>query len=75
MVRGLIAVIQHFALRVYLWQAGYIPWNSIHFLNSAAQRILLRKIGGGYMFAHHLLLEYFAILQDEERNWDVEQSR
>ena len=73
MVRGFIAVIEHFALRVSLWQAGHMPWNYVHFLNDAAQRILLRKIGGGYMFAHHLLLEHFAMSQDEERKQDVEQ--
>jgi hypothetical protein len=32
------------------------------FLDYAAERILLRKVGGGYIFVHRLLLEYFALL-------------
>src|SRR5205814_8403011 len=31
-------------------------------LNYAAERILLRKVGGGYIFIHRLLLEYFSTL-------------
>src|SRR5258708_1875641 len=33
--------------------------------NYAAERILLRKVGGGYIFIHRLLLEYFAGMQAE----------
>jgi len=39
-----------------------MPWNYPRFLDSAAERILLRKVGGGYIFVHRLLLEYFASL-------------
>jgi hypothetical protein len=28
--------------------------------------IFLRKVGGGYIFVHRLLLEYFASLEPEE---------
>jgi hypothetical protein len=45
-----------------LWRAGSIPWNYRRFLDSAAERLLLRKVGGGYIFVHRLLLEYFASL-------------
>ncbi len=37
-------------------------WSYSRFLDYAAERILLRKVGGGYIFAHRLLLEYFASL-------------
>lgn len=37
-----------------------MPWIYPHFLDYAAERILLRKVGGGYIFVHRLLLEYFA---------------
>ena len=36
-----------------------MPWNYPRFLDYAAERILLRKVGGGYIFTHRLLLEYF----------------
>jgi hypothetical protein len=55
---------QYFTLRCFLWQANVIPWNFIRFLDYTADRILLRKVGGGYIFVHRLLLEYFATLDD-----------
>ncbi len=55
---------QHFILRWVLWRAGSMPWNYVRFLAYAAERILLRKVGGGYIFVHRLLLEYFASLDD-----------
>jgi hypothetical protein len=36
------------------------------FLDYAAERILLRKAGGGYIFVHRLLLEYFASLETKQ---------
>ncbi|HIK14431.1 MAG TPA: TIR domain-containing protein [Leptolyngbyaceae cyanobacterium M33_DOE_097] len=56
---GLI-VLQHFVLRLVLWIRGYIPWNYARFLNYAADRILLKKVGGSYIFIHRLLLEHLA---------------
>jgi len=62
LIGGGDAFIQHFVLRFLLWRAGYLPWNYPHFLDYATDRILLRKVGGGYIFIHRLLLEYFASL-------------
>lgn len=59
---GGIASILHVTLRIRLWRAGCIPWNYIHFLDFASEQILLHKVGGGYIFIHLLLLEYFASL-------------
>jgi hypothetical protein len=53
------AYIKHVVLRFLLWHAGSTPWNYVHFLDYAAERILLRKVGGSYLFIHRLLLEYF----------------
>ena len=61
---GGIACIQHFVLRWLLWRDKKMPWNYPRFLDYAAKRILLRKVGGGYMFVHRLLLEYFASLEE-----------
>lgn len=62
LTQGGIAWIEHYMLRLFLWQSGQIPWNPVRFFDYAAERILLRKVGGGYMFAHRLLLDYFAAL-------------
>jgi len=40
-------------------------WDYAKFLDYAAERILLRKVGGGYIFIHRMLLEYFAARYDE----------
>jgi transcriptional regulator with XRE-family HTH domain len=61
-IHGGIAYLEHYILRWYLWRAGYMPWNYVAFLDFAAERILLSKVGGGYIFSHHLLLDYFAAL-------------
>ena len=46
-----------------LWRNGSLPWDCVSFLDYAAERILLRKVGGGYIFLHRLLLDYFADLE------------
>ena len=49
---------QHLILRILLWRTGCTPLNYIRFLDYAVERLLLRKVGGGYIFIHRLLLEY-----------------
>ncbi|PZO38003.1 MAG: hypothetical protein DCF19_17305 [Pseudanabaena frigida] len=55
-----LACLQHFVLRLVLYQNSYIPWNLERFLNYATKLIFLQKVGGGYIFIHRLLLEHFA---------------
>ena len=38
----------------------------IRFLDYATERIFLRKVGGGYIFIHRLLQDYFAELWERE---------
>ncbi len=57
---GGLPFIQHFALRFVLYRNGYLPWNLVRFLDYAAERIFLRKVGGGYIFVHRTLMEHFA---------------
>ena len=59
-VAGGQACLHHFSLRLALWHNNFAPLNYIRFLDYAAARIFLRKVGGGYVFVHRLLLEYFA---------------
>jgi hypothetical protein len=54
------ACLRHLVLRLLLVWNGTAPWNYVKFLDHAADRILLRKVGGGYMFIHRMLLEWFA---------------
>ena len=54
------ACIKHLILRTILYFDDRVPWNYARFLDRAAQLILLQKVGGGYIFIHRLLLEYFA---------------
>ncbi len=63
---GLLGFLQHFTLRLILWRRGYTPWRYARFLDYATDRIFLRKVGGGYIFAHRLLLEYFATQWKDE---------
>jgi hypothetical protein len=57
-------VSQHFLVRLFLWRKGHMPWNYIRFLDYSAGLVFLRKVGGGYMFIHHMLMEHFAGLED-----------
>jgi hypothetical protein len=60
---GGFAYLQHYLLRILLWRNDYAPLNYIRFLDYAAERVFLRKVGGGYIFTHRLLMEYFATLE------------
>lgn len=60
------AFVQHFILRFILCCAGATPWRYKQFLDHATERIFLRKAGGGYMFVHRLLMEYFATLAEPD---------
>jgi hypothetical protein len=54
--------IYHYSLRYRLEKEGLIPEHYERFLDFAAERIFLRKVGGGYIFVHRLLMEHFAKL-------------
>jgi hypothetical protein len=59
---------QHFFLRLTLYLNGYIPWNYARFLEYASALIFLKRVGGGYIFVHRLLLEHFAEIYKEYYN-------
>jgi len=64
---GGLAAIQYSRLRAAFQQSGSIPDEYVHFLDYAAERSLLRKVGGGYTFMHALLLDYFSGRMEHER--------
>jgi hypothetical protein len=55
-------VIEHYALRLILWVNRLTPLNLIEFLDECAKLILVNKVGGGCIFVHRMLLDYFADL-------------
>jgi len=65
LIHGGITCIQHFILRLILYFNNYIPWNYARFLDYAAERIFLQKVGGGYIFIHRMLMEHFAQMELE----------
>jgi predicted lipid-binding transport protein (Tim44 family) len=59
---GGAACVQHVVLRVMLVRGGLMPRRYVRFLEYAAERVLLRRVGGAYEFIHPLLLDHFADL-------------
>ena len=53
-------MIKHFALRMVLWRKGYTPLRLVRFRDGYARLIVLKKVGGAYIFTHRMLLDYFA---------------
>jgi len=61
------AVFQHLILRFILQSKDVIPSNYSKFLNNMPDIVLLRRVGGGYIFIHRSMLEYFADLDNGAR--------
>jgi len=60
-------VVHYFALTVALavLPRKKIPFKLITFLDFAAERVFLRKVGGGYIFIHRMIMEHFAAMEKE----------
>jgi hypothetical protein len=61
---GGYACLSHAAFRLVIWRNGSFPLRLVPFLDYCVERIFLRKVGGGYIFIHRLLMEHFASLHD-----------
>ncbi len=57
---GGLPLLQHFVLRSILYEGGFTPLNYQQFLDYASEIVLMKKIGGGYLFWHMFLREHFA---------------
>lgn len=64
---GGLYALKHFTLRLALWQSRSAPLNYVAFLNEAKDLLFLRQVGGGYIFTHRLLRDYFASLPASKR--------
>ncbi|MEO8395361.1 MAG: hypothetical protein ABI700_20365, partial [Chloroflexota bacterium] len=65
---GSDVVVKHAVLRFFLRRSDNIPRNYAALLDDATDRVLLRKVGGGYIFIHRYLLEYYASLEGQSDN-------
>jgi hypothetical protein len=50
----------HWFLRLLLWRVGVTPRKYEGFLGYATRCTLMRRVGGGYIFLHRVLLDYCA---------------
>lgn len=61
---GLFDFVKHFALRLSLLKSArrdhLLPWTLVPFLDEMANRLILHKVGGSYIFVHRLLRDYLA---------------
>lgn len=60
---GGINCIRHYCLRIVLMRNNSMPWDYAKFLDYSADKIFLKKIGGGYAFIHGMIMDYFASLE------------
>ena len=65
LVAGGLFSLKHFALRLTLWLEGLAPFRYTRFLDFAVERLFLRKVGAGYIFAHRMLRDHFVLLARE----------
>jgi eukaryotic-like serine/threonine-protein kinase len=61
------SVIRHYSLRIMLDRAKILPYplsdrQLVAFLDAMNDRILLRRVGGGWTFIHRFIQDYFANL-------------
>jgi hypothetical protein len=59
-VKGFGAAIQHLIVRLLLWRAGRAPLGYAAWLETMVRLRLLYRMGGGYVFIHRFLQEFFA---------------
>lgn len=52
-------VANHFFLRFLLWLTTDLPGDLTGFLEFCVNRVFLHRVGGGYMFIHQAIQEYF----------------
>jgi DNA polymerase III delta prime subunit len=61
---GGMFAIKHYVLRLFLNFSGAAPLKFSAFLADAKDALFLRQVGGGYIFVHRLLQEYFVSISE-----------
>jgi hypothetical protein len=72
LILGWTEVIKHYTLRLVLFFDGSMPLNYVRFLDNCTDRILLRRVGGGYIFIHRTFMEHVAGLDLDAPQWRSE---
>jgi hypothetical protein len=62
LLSGGASYLRHRLLLILLRRDGLIPSDLVGFLEYADSRILVQRVGGGYLFIHRLLQDHFAML-------------
>jgi MFS family permease len=57
---GGYSVLNYYFIRTLLLLKRLMPWKYEDFLDHCVDLIFLRRVGGGYIFVHRLLMEHFA---------------
>ncbi|MBV8770727.1 MAG: NACHT domain-containing protein [Deltaproteobacteria bacterium] len=65
---GGLDIIEHYIIRLILYIRDLTPLRYSRFLDSAARLTFLRKVGGGYIFMHPLMADYFATSHERHLN-------
>jgi hypothetical protein len=65
---GGLFVLRHLVVRLFLWKSNSGPLRYVPFLEQSKQLLFLRQVGGGYIFVHRLLREYFVSLPVAKNN-------
>jgi hypothetical protein len=60
------ACLQHLVLRLSLQYYNCTPRHYVDFLDYAAERLFLSRVGGGYIFIHRLLQDHFAAMHQSD---------
>lgn len=66
LISGGMFALKHFVLRLFLWKSGSAPLRYVAFLAQARDLLFLHQVGGGYIFTHRLLREYFVSLSSSK---------
>jgi NACHT domain len=74
LVYGGAACLQHYVIRAALVHEKAEPWQYGEFLEAMTQRLLLRRSGSAYLFAHRLLRDHLAEAPQLEGGWTHLQS-
>lgn len=62
----------HYILRSILFVSGKMPFRIARFLDYATDELkFMRKVGGGYIFIHRLLLEHFSNMESNHKGVDL----
>jgi len=75
LISGGMFALKHFVLRLFLWRNGSAPLHYVAFLAQAKDLLFLRQVGGGYIFVHRLLREYFVSLAGSEETANTSSAR